>query len=66
MTVFTLLSRSSLDYVQDGTTALYVAAQNGHFRVVAFLIAAKARVDIQEEVRLDCSVYSTETALLAL
>ncbi len=37
--------------VQDGTTALYVAAQSGHLRVVELLIAAKADVNIQEEVR---------------
>ncbi len=37
---------------QTGTTALYVAVQNGHWRVVELLIAAMAQVDIQEEVRL--------------
>ncbi len=46
---------SSLDSVQTGTTALYVAAQNGHLRVVELLIAAMARVDVQEEVRFNCS-----------
>ena len=40
-----------LDPVQDGTTALWVAAQNGHVRAVEVLIAAKAGVDIQKKVR---------------
>ena len=40
-----------LDSVQDGATALFVAAQNGHVRAVELLIAEKAKVDIQEEVR---------------
>ncbi len=45
----------SLDSVQDETTALYIAAQNGHLRVVELLIAARARVDIQQKVRFHCS-----------
>ncbi len=45
-------SPSSLDSVQGGTTALHVAAQNGHLRVVEVLIAALAQVDIQQKVRL--------------
>ena len=40
-----------LDSVQNGTTALWVAAQNGHVRAVELLIAAKAGVDIQRKVR---------------
>ena len=43
---------SSLESVQDGTTALYIAAQNGHLRVVEVLIAAMAQVDIQQKVSL--------------
>ncbi len=39
-----------LDSVQDGATALCVAAQNGHLRVVELLIAAKADVNIQDNV----------------
>ena len=31
--------------VQDGATALYVAAQNGHLVIVGLLIAAKALID---------------------
>ncbi len=45
---------SSLDSVQDGTTALYVAAKNGHLIVVELLIVAKAQVDIQDEVKFNC------------
>ena len=47
----------SLDSVQDGTTALFVAVQNGHLRVVEVLIAAKAQVDIQQKVRFNCSYH---------
>ncbi len=39
-----------LDSVQDGSTALMVAAQNGHLRIVELLIAAKALVNIQTNV----------------
>ncbi len=39
-----------LDSVQDGFTALIVAAQNGHLRIVELLIAAKALVNIQTNV----------------
>ena len=40
-----------LDSVQDGFTALMVAAQNGHVRAVEVLIAAKAGIDVQTKVR---------------
>ena len=40
-----------LDSVQNGATALWVAAQNGHVRAVEVLIAAKAGIDIQNKVR---------------
>ncbi len=43
-----------LDSVQDGVTALYAAAQNGHVKAVEVLIAAKALVDIQEQVKFIC------------
>ena len=36
-----------LDSVQNGYTALIVAAHNGHLRIVELLIAAKALVNIQ-------------------
>ncbi len=42
----------SLVSVQDGWTALHKASEKGHCQVVKQLIAAKAQVDIQEEVRL--------------
>ncbi len=45
-----LLTLSSL-CIQDGFTALSVAAQEGHVRAVELLIAAKAQVDIQNKVR---------------
>ncbi len=37
-----------LDSVQNGATALWIAAQNGHVRAVELLIAAKAGVDINK------------------
>ena len=40
-----------LDSVQNGATALYAAAQEGHVRAVELLIAAKAQVEIQNKVR---------------
>ena len=45
-----------LDSVQGGTTALFVAAQNGHVEAVGLLIAAKAQVDIQRKVRFTACV----------
>ena len=56
--VFSPAYHSSLDSVQDGTTALHVAAQNGHLRVVEVLIAAMAQVDIQRQVSSTLLVLS--------
>ncbi len=41
---------SSLDSVQNGSTALHVAAKNGHLRVVELLIAVGADVNIKTNV----------------
>ncbi len=38
------------DSVQDGYTALIIAAQKGHLKVVELLIAANANVNIQTNV----------------
>ncbi len=46
-----------LDSVQDGGTALWVAAQNGHVRAVELLIAANAQVEIQQNVRFTAYNY---------
>ena len=46
-----------LDSVQDGATALFVAAENGHVRAVELLIAANAQVDIQRKVRFTAYNY---------
>ena len=48
----------NLDSVQDGNTALIVAAQNGHLRAVGLLIAAKCKVDIQRKVRFTAYLFS--------
>ena len=45
----------SLDSVQDGSTALLVAAQNGHCSVVRMLVEAKADVNIKNYVSESCS-----------
>ena len=42
----------TLTRIQDGATAIMVAAQYGHLKVIEFLIAAKAQVNIQSKVRL--------------
>ncbi len=41
----------NIDSVQNGSTALCVAAHKGHLRVVELLIAARADVNIQTNVR---------------
>ena len=46
---------SSLDTVQDGSTALFVAAQEGHCAIVRMLLEAKADVNIQNNVSESCS-----------
>ncbi len=38
-------------HVQNGATALAVAAENGHLKVVELLIAAKAWVDVKRKVK---------------
>ena len=41
---------SSLDSIQTGTTALYVASQNGHCEIVRMLLDAKADPNIKDNV----------------
>ena len=41
---------SSLDTVQDGSTALFVASQEGHCEIVRMLLEAKADVNVQTNV----------------
>ena len=43
--------------VQDGSTALYVAAQEGHLRVVEMLLKANADVNIKAKVRIAVHVH---------
>ncbi len=42
--VYLLMHHSSLDSVQTGATALYVAAQNGHLRAVRADVNIKTNV----------------------
>ena len=46
---------NSLDSVQDGSTALVVAAQKGHFGIVRMLLEAKADVNMKDNVSESCS-----------
>ena len=50
-----------LDFVQTGSTALLVAAQEGHSRVVEILLEANADVNIKKNVRP--TMHSTCTVL---
>ena len=45
-----LTCSSSLDSVQTGSTALIVAAQNGHYDVVRMLLAAKSNMNMKTNV----------------
>ena len=45
----------TLDSVQDGFTALLVAAQEGHCSVVRMLLEAKADVNMKNNVSESCS-----------
>ena len=46
---------SSLDTIQDGFTALLVAAQEGHCEIVRMLLEAKADVNMKNNVSESCS-----------
>ena len=46
---------SSLDTVQTGSTALHMAAQEGHYEIVRMLLEAKADVNVQNNVSESCS-----------
>ena len=45
----------SLDSVQNGSTALFVAAEQGHSSVVRMLLEAKADVNMKDNVSESCS-----------
>ena len=45
----------SLDSVQDGSTALLIAAQKGHCGIVRMLLEAKADVNMKNNVSESCS-----------
>ena len=49
--LFILLLTLTL-FVQDGATALHVACFNNHDNVVSILVAAKANIDLQDNVSL--------------
>ena len=46
---------SSTDFVQDGFTALLIAAQEGHCGIVRMLLEAKADVNMKNNVSQSCS-----------
>ena len=46
---------NSLDSVQTGSTALLVAAQEGHCGIVRMLLEAKADVNMKNNVSESCS-----------
>ena len=46
---------SSLDSVQDGSTALHMASQKGHCEIVRMLLEAKADVNMKSNVSESCS-----------
>ena len=50
-----LTCSTSLDSVQDGSTALYMASQEGHCEVVRMLLEAKADVNMKNNVSESCS-----------
>ena len=50
-----LICSSSLDSVQEGAPALYVASQEGHIEVVRMLLEAKANVNMMDNVSENCS-----------
>ena len=52
---------SPLSYLQDGATALFMAAQEGKADVVRLLIEAGAQLDIQRTV---CAILALSNAVL--
>ena len=48
--LFVFNCSSSLDSVQDESTALHVAVQEGHCEIVRMLLEAKADVNVQKNV----------------
>lgn len=46
------------DCVQDGATALHMAAQEGHVDIVEALTKAQAQINIQTEVRTYAPPYT--------
>ena len=46
----------TLDSVQDGSSALHIAAKEGHSRVVEMLLEADADLNVKNDVRIPCYV----------
>ena len=47
-----LILRQSVITLQDGTTPLYIASQEGHTSVVSLLLDKRAAVDLPDKVRM--------------
>ena len=54
----------SLNSLQDGSTALLVASQEGHFRVVRMLLEVKADINIKDNVSESCSSEIPSVAII--
>ena len=54
-----LVFTTYLNPVQDGSTALHAAAQEGHLRVVEMLFEANADVNIKDNVRVTVHIHDT-------
>ena len=52
----------SLDSVQDGYTALLIAAQEGHCGIVRMLVEAKANVNMKDNVSENRSFALAESS----
>ena len=55
---------SLLSPLQNGSTALFIASQNGHTAVVKLLLEAKAKPDVPNKVT--CTVVAVDGVVVVL